>query len=288
MKKAKKEAKSRSRKDTIWLTSDSDDSTKEFGTWLTKHKSHCAIPTRKKGRPNRPPLGTYEDEKTETPKKTQTAVTTLAKFNPDLTSTCTWTSIARQKPVVTSKNLQPKLEEGKVVTPRLSESKKKKARNYFDLTDESEEKMLLPGARYETIRTKHSLFFSYDPRGSTEADERYCVHCKCPKNYCSDIVVAPFARKQCELWIDDAGGVKDKRYTGDTIFYNFNRCYAYSLFYKMRENNIEVPRGYDDTEEDHLYRVPMCVQKGTFKKMLTEMRKIKEIKFVEPTHHLNY
>jgi hypothetical protein len=125
----------------------------EYGKWLTKHKSHCAIKSRKKGRPDRAPFGSFPDEISTTPVKEPSKNDASLSATTTTTSTstsCSWSSVKKEI-------VQPKVERT-FVTPSANQ-KKTKPKIHFDLTDESEEKMLLPGARYETIRNRHALFF---------------------------------------------------------------------------------------------------------------------------------
>ena len=160
---------------------------------------------------------------------------------------------------------------------------KKEKKILFYLTEESQEKMLLPGAMYETIREKHSLFFTYDPRGTLDSDERYCRDCRCPKNYCSNIVLGPVAKIHCESWIDESpDGIMHVGYSADSLHYNFTRAYAFSLFSKMRDNRIPIPPGYDDTDEKKVLKLPKCVERGSFKLMFQKYKKMKPLRFMEP------
>ena len=48
------------------------------------------------------------------------------------------------------------------------------------------------------IKNKNPLFYSYDPRGESKTICKsnpmfYCQYCRCPAQYCADLVVGPLA-----------------------------------------------------------------------------------------------
>ena len=69
-------------------------------------------------------------------------------------------------------------------------SRKKTKDGVIDLTDLKEED-LLPGTPLDLIKSQHSLFYLYNPRGFNKRrflPPGYCVYCRCPENYCADKV----------------------------------------------------------------------------------------------------
>ena len=148
---------------------------------------------------------------------------------------------------------------------------------YFDLSqEESKEHSLLPGTPFETLKKENELFFTYDPRGSKEVDDRYCPHCKCPKSYCSETVFGQVVKKQLMFFIDEIGGPKNNDVNGDSTFYNFQKIYSEEVHHKMLTNGIEVPTGYDFHT---LITLPDCVFNGSMKEVIKKCTETKEMKF---------
>ena len=89
-----------------------------------------------------------------------------------------------------------------IVTPKVSCSYKNSypctasppgSGNFVDLSQESGELALLPGAPLDWLRKRHELYWSYDPRGRDASIEtldssRYCKHCRCPNHYCAEVM----------------------------------------------------------------------------------------------------
>jgi hypothetical protein len=147
---------------------------------------------------------------------------------------------------------------------------------FFDLTGESREHSLLPGVSFEALKRRHELFFSYDPRGSKEADERYCPHCKCPRNYCNETVFGQVVKNQVLFFIEDIGGVTNEGVEGDSTFYNYQKIYSEEIHHKMLTNGIKVPSGYNFHK---LIRIPECIFQGSLKELIQECEKVKYMRF---------
>jgi hypothetical protein len=148
---------SRFAKTDIFLSSDEEDySNLSISPTLPKRRvtnasfasSAFASPVQKK-------KGKITTVTTKTPSPSPTKPATTKASSPSLTLTqSNPDSVVMPKPKV-------------VVSPVIDLQKGKDTdsigRETIDLTDESWEKMLLPGARLSKIRNRHKLFFSYDP-----------------------------------------------------------------------------------------------------------------------------
>ena len=122
----------------------------------------------------------------------------------------------------------------KAITPSRSEEMHY-ASMFVDLTAETEEQELLPGAPFSTIKNCHKLYFMYDPRGSKDADSRYCPHCRCPKNYCAKIVMGDIVVYTVELHVKNVG-ILHHVFDGRGIEILFNKYHSKQVHQKMLEN----------------------------------------------------
>lgn len=89
---------------------------------------------------------------------------------------------------------------------------------------------------FTALKERQQLHFSYDPRGSKEADDRYCVHCKCPKSYCCETLFGKITKSQTELFIKEFGGLMKTEVTGDCAYYNFQKILSEQVHHKMLMN----------------------------------------------------
>ena len=163
------------------------------------------------------------------------------------------------------------------ITPTQSEEVSvAQKRNYFDLTNQSREHALLPGLSFNALKVRHELFFTYDPRGSKDADDRYCRHCKCPKSYCCETVFGQVIKKQVLFFIEEIGGVSNDGVAGDSTFYNYQKIFSEEVHHKMLTNGIAVETGYNFHK---LIRIPECMFQGSIKELIEECGKKKYMKF---------
>ena len=147
---------------------------------------------------------------------------------------------------------------------------------HFDLTDEHKEHTLLPGVSFKALKIRHELFFTYDPRGSKIADDRYCPACKCPKGYCNETVFGEVVKNQTLFFIEEIGGVKNEGVQGDSTFYNYQKIYSEEIHHKMLTNGIKVPTGYNFHK---LISIPECVFQGSLKQLIKKCQETKYMKF---------
>jgi hypothetical protein len=148
------------------------------------------------------------------------------------------------------------------VTP-VQEVKKSTTAVHIDLTDESWEKMLLPGAPFSKIKNRHKLFFSYDPRGAKDFVVRYCPHCHCPKNYCSDIVMGDIVTDSVLYYVYKDGLLK--KLDRANLIYKFQATYSEQVSQKMLVNGITYGKGFSLTG---FYEIPECMNERLQKMML--------------------
>ena len=122
--------------------------------------------------------------------------------------------------------------------------------------DESWEKMLLPGVPFSTIRNKKKLFYSYDPSGANDFDARYCPHCRCPKNYCSNIVLGDLVNNSVEFYIYKEG-LLDTCLDRRSLVLKYTQTYSEQVAQKMLENGIGYDKGFSLYK---FYELPDCMQ----------------------------
>ena len=170
-----------------------------------------------------------------------------------------------------------KIKPKKIWAPAPSRVVSAEKDNFFDLSQEDcTEHSLLPGLRFDTLKIRHELFFSYDPRGSKVADARYCPHCNCPKSYCCELVFGEVTKNQTKFFIEEIGGLNTKGVDGDSTYYNFLKILSEEVHHKMLTNGIKVPSGYNFHT---LVRMPECVFQGSLKELFDDCAKTKYMKF---------
>ena len=127
---------------------------------------------------------------------------------------------------------------------------------HVDLTEDTKEQELLPGSPFSTMKNRHKLFYSYDPRGSKDADERYCPSCRCPKNYCSKIVFGDIVTYTVDLHVKNLG-ILHHVFDGRGIEVLYNKYYSKQVHQKMLENGLGQEAGYD---HHCYYEIPGCIE----------------------------
>jgi hypothetical protein len=143
----------------------------------------------------------------------------------------------------------------KIVTP--SQDDVHYERLLIDLTQDSHIQELLPGAKLSTIKSRHELYFSYNPRGETDIDCRYCPKCRCPKNYCSTLVFGDVVQRRVKSHIKRLGlDHPDLNYRMVQIL--FNKYYSKQMNFKVLENGYEEEKGYSGSEA--YYKIPGCME----------------------------
>ena len=125
-------------------------------------------------------------------------------------------------------------------------------------TAETIEQNLFPGATYESIKHTNRLYFTYDPRGTKDANasEKYCPDCRCPKNYCSKIVMGDIVVYTVDLHVKNLG-ILHHVFDGRGIEVLFNKYYSKQVHQKMLENGLGEEKDYHDTTH---YTIPGCMK----------------------------
>ena len=169
-------------------------------------------------------------------------------------------------PVTTAKYIRQR---PKIITP--SQDEVHFERCMIDLTQDSKLQQLLPGAKLSTIRKRHSLYFSYNPRGEKDIDCRYCPKCRCPKNYCCAIVFGDIVTRNVKWHINDLGlNHPDLNFRMVRILYN--KYYSKMMNFKVLENGYKQETAY---HTDAYYSIPGCMEAlrdATAEKILAEAK----------------
>ena len=165
-----------------------------------------------------------------------------------------------------------------VVTPKMCRSYKTineavtsspdSSKNFVDLSQDSGETLLLPGAPFNWLRKRHELFWTFDPRGHEKRkalDCRYCEHCRCPEHYCAQVMYGDVCTNHVEYLIVELGGGASlsELYIRET----FKQTYTQLVQCKMMENGVSFPGGFQFKESMDL---PACLVKGSLDVMVKE------------------
>ena len=130
------------------------------------------------------------------------------------------------------------------------------AHMHVDLMEDTTEQELLPGSPLSTMKNRHKLFYSYDPRGSKDADGRYFTFCKCPKNYCSKVAMGDIVVYSVDLHVKHLG-ILHQCFQGRAIEVLYNKYYSKQVHQKMLENGFGQEEGF---HENCYYTIPVCIQ----------------------------
>ena len=136
----------------------------------------------------------------------------------------------------------------------------------IDLTVDNEVD-LLPGTPLQKMVEQNSLFFSYNPYGldiSETLPKGYCPSCRCPNNYCSNVVLGKMCYNHASFILYDVEGVGyyDEK---EEAAYLFAKAYTEAVRYKMLQNNIDL---HGDFEPELVISVPSCVKRGYQRKFI--------------------
>ena len=118
---------------------------------------------------------------------------------------------------------------------------------------------MAPGTPLEMIKSNHSLYFRYDPRGwsGSGLPDGYCEDCRCPLSYCSETVFGKLSFKMADAIIEKqywhSFGPNEVR---DLFKEEYNKL----LHFKLLWNNIEH-------KAVHPYEIPFCVKYGSLSKL---------------------
>ena len=155
-----------------------------------------------------------------------------------------------------------------IVTPKMkSYQSSQDSKDIIDLSQDPEE-YLNHGATFKYIKESHTLFWSYDPRGMGKEfalQNTYCSHCRCPKNYCADVVMGDVTSTHVEFLMNRHTDVHDL--TGYNIKKSFGTVYSEQVNHKMQQNGIAFDKGMDFKKK---HDVPKCMLEGSLKRLTTK------------------
>ena len=122
---------------------------------------------------------------------------------------------------------------------------------------------LLPGTPYHSIKNSHSLFFMYDPRGFSKRTlpEGYCRACRCPKNYCAEIVYGRVCSKRVEFLIGEKGTINVNE---DVIIDLFEKVYSINISAHLMRNGIKF-------SEELQMDIPRCMKRQSLKRLIKKV-----------------
>ena len=177
---------------------------------------------------------------------------------------------AKKRPpqfVVTPKVSRRTRKDGSSFTTTSTASPDMARGDFVDLSRDTGESLLLPGAPLYWLRNRHELYWSYDPRGNDDVTEdfRYCQFCKCPSHYCAEVMYGDICANHTEYLRVEMGSLVQVY-----DFYlkcSFTRTYTNLVHTKMMENSISFPAEYDFKK---LLVLPKCMEDGSLKKLLKE------------------
>jgi hypothetical protein len=221
--------------------------------------------------------------------KKQSKATTgvwLSRLDPhDIPGVTYGTTLPEKKQSSIAKFVSPPANKSVRTIPKPTKKKKQTIDLSNSFNDETEEKevidmtgdgaaiagvpgKLLPGTPISLIRSTYSLYFSYDPRGSTVSPLKigYCKHCRCPLNYCAEKVFGHICYKRCVTKIYNKG---THHHNEDTIENMYRRTYTKMLYAKMCFNNITY-------SVRNLYHVPKCMKVGSYGRLQARVKKDNE------------
>jgi hypothetical protein len=122
-----------------------------------------------------------------------------------------------------------------IVTPKMkSYQSSQESRDIIDLSQDPDE-YLNHGATFKYIKESNTLFWSYDPRGMGKQfalQNTYCSHCRCPKNYCADVVMGGVTSKQVEFLMSVSPDLHQVNCYN--IKRTFGTVYSEQVHYKMQ------------------------------------------------------
>ena len=125
---------------------------------------------------------------------------------------------------------------------------------------------------FSEIRSEHSLFFEYDPRGKKllHTDVGYCVDCTCPKEYCAEKVFGKVVRGYMEHLINKDGF--EKFATETDIQKSYKRTYTELIHSKMIFNNIS----FANFNVRKFVPVPKCMKRSSLSDLINDVSMWKE------------
>ena len=153
----------------------------------------------------------------------------------------------------------------------------------FSESEKEDTELVKPTVRsstYEEIKRENKLFFTYDPAGVESGEilpDGYCVHCRCPSLYCSNIVLGRDCLHHMEFLLYRCHGSSSIHDTSTLgLKETFAEVYTDALNAKRRANAIYFDHGFKISRN---YIVPYCVRRGYRKRFLSNVRKEEQYEY---------
>ena len=206
------------------------------------------------------PLLLENNESPDSPPKTQTSTTVTPWQQTQQTQ---MHQVQQQAKKATSLR-----KEKKIHIDLKPKAKKEDPHDIIDMTGDEKIEDLAPGTPLEVIRSHHSLYFNYDPRGWSDygLPSGFCEYCHCPLSYCAEKVFGSMTFKASMHTIKDKGWHK---FSSKEVMDIFEREYNTMLHYKLLWNNIKH-------ETIFPYSIPICLKYGSLKKLIKVVEKNKK------------
>ena len=144
------------------------------------------------------------------------------------------------------------------VTPDVSQKKLRTSKLLH--IDSLQDSMLDHPVPYQSIKDMNRLFFSYDPRGikfDEKLPQKYCPDCRCPSQYCSNIVMAKEVEEHVRFLVNDDRSCR----CGHPLTYMSLECtvkkaYSHQVNHRMLNNGIKYVEGFNPYQG---HTIPKCM-----------------------------
>ena len=107
----------------------------------------------------------------------------------------------------------------------------------------------------------HSLFFSYDPRGmkaNEKLPETYCPDCRCPRIYCSNIVMNKEVEEHVRFFVNDDRSCRcGHPLTIMALESQVKKAYSHQINHRMLINGIKYVEGFNPYQG---HKIPKCME----------------------------
>ena len=122
------------------------------------------------------------------------------------------------------------------------------------------------GTPLNLIKNTHSLFFAYDPRGYKKKNlpNGYCRACRCPKNYCAEVVYGKICAARVEMLINEKGTLNVDE---DEIVEMFEEVYSINIYAQLMRNSLKF-------EKELKMNIPRCMRMQSMKRLVKKIEKL--------------
>ena len=169
--------------------------------------------------------------------------TTRNKRLPNLSSTSMSSVSSTSRKHVRTKEVTPTTKARVKKTKRVAvdfSSDFEDDKDIVDLTNPKEED-LLTGTPFQLMKTSNSLYYTYDPRGYRlkNLPNGYCKGCRCPKNYCADILYGKICNKRVGFLVEQRGGHLED----EDLLDLYQEVYSINVYAHLMRNGLDSKRG---------------------------------------------